>query len=79
LASAGARPSQLNTRLSAVGSAAVRPAVRWMAISPTFAPAPTSMAATHIAAKVHCGHQVTPSATAAPRTVSATAMRIGWW
>ena len=40
--SAGARPSQLKMRLSSVASCAIRPAERWIAIRPKFAPAPVS-------------------------------------
>ena len=47
LLSAGARPSQLNTRFSPVGSLTSRPAVRWIAIRPKFAPPPHSIAAAH--------------------------------
>ena len=48
-ASAGASPSQLNTRMRSVPSAAMWPAVRWIVMRPMFDPAPVSVAATHIA------------------------------
>ena len=68
LDSAGARPSQLNTRVICVLSpAASRPALRWMVISPMLAPTPHNMAATLRLAKAHhSGSERSASSAAQP-------------
>ena len=79
LASDGARPSQLNTRFSSVASPALRPALRWIAISPMLAPAPASSAATHSSGVVRAAEPRRRHRQHAAGDVSPTASRSGRW
>ena len=80
LASEGAMPSQLNTRIRSVLLWTSCPAVRWIVIKPMLAPTPDAAAPTQ--PRPNCqppGSQQASSAQAAPTIVKATAKRAGRW